>query len=60
MADVSTAGDLDDTSSVLIDLPRVTNVVRNLDVGYFWMMANCATSAAYVCDLRLLLYLCHP
>jgi len=33
---------------VLIDLPHVTSVVRNLNVGYFWMMVNCATSAAYV------------
>lgn len=48
MADVSTTGDLDGASSVLIDLPRVTSVVRNLDVGYLWMMLNCATSAAYV------------
>lgn len=48
MADASTTGDLDGASSVLIDLPRVTSVVRNLNVGYFWMMVNCATSAAYV------------
>ena len=48
MADVSTTGDLDGASSVLIDLPQVTSVVRNLNVGYLWMMANCATSAAYV------------
>lgn len=48
MADVSTTGDLDGATSVLIDLPRVTSVMRNLDVGYIWMMLNCATSAAYV------------
>lgn len=48
MADVSTAGDLEGANSMSIDLPRVTNVVRNLDVGYLWMMLNCATSAAYV------------
>lgn len=52
MADVSTTGDLDGASSVLIDLPRVTSVVRNLDVGYLWMMLNCATSAAYVLAMR--------
>ena len=54
MADVSTTGDLDGASSVLIDLPRVTSVVRNLDVGYLWMMLNCATSAAYVFPVLLL------
>lgn len=48
MADMSTSGDLDGPTSVLIDLPKVTSVMRNLDVGYFWMMLNCATSAAYV------------
>lgn len=48
MTDMSTAGDLDGPTSVLIDLPQVTSVVSNLDVGYLWMMLNCATSAAYV------------
>jgi hypothetical protein len=48
MTDASTTGDLDGASSVLIDLPQVTNVMRNLNVGYFWMMVNCATTAAYV------------
>ena len=48
MTDASTTGDLDGASSVLIDLPRVTSAVRNLNVGYFWMMVNCATTAAYV------------
>ena len=48
MADASTTGDLEGTDSVLIDLPQVTSVMRNLDVGYLWMMLNCVTSAAYV------------
>ena len=48
MADLSTTGDLDGADSVLVDLPRVTGVIRDLNVGYFWMMVNCATSAAYV------------
>jgi len=48
MADLPTTGNLDDASSVLTDLPKVTSVVRNLNVGYFWMMVNCATTAAYV------------
>jgi len=51
-ADASTTGDLEGASSVLIDLPHVTSVVRNLNVGYFWMMVNCATSAAYVLAMR--------
>jgi len=52
MADVSTTGDLDGASSVLADLPRVTSAMRNLNIGYFWMMLNCATSAAYVLAMR--------
>ena len=48
MADMSTSGDLDGPTSVLIDLPQVTSVMKNLDIGYFWMMFNCFTSAAYV------------
>lgn len=48
MTDASTTGDLDGASSVLVDLPQVTSIVRNLNIGYFWMMVNCATTAAYV------------
>jgi len=51
-ADMTTPGDLDGPSSVLIDLPQVTSAVRNMDVGYLWMMLNCATSAAYVLSMR--------
>lgn len=29
-------------------LNSVTSVVATLNVGYFWMFANCLTSAAYV------------
>lgn len=29
-------------------LERVTGVVSRLNVGYFWMLVNCLTSAAYV------------
>lgn len=29
-------------------LDSVTSVVATLNVGYFWMFANCLTSAAYV------------
>jgi len=31
---------------------RVTSVVRELNVGYFWMLVNCITSAAYVLAMR--------
>lgn len=33
-------------------LTSVTNVVSTLNVGYFWMFANCFTSAAYVLGMR--------
>lgn len=29
-------------------LATVKGVVSNMNVGYFWMLVNCATSAAYV------------
>src|SRR5258706_11767951 len=29
-------------------LTAVSSVVQSLNVGYFWMLANCITSAAYV------------
>ncbi|KAF8196679.1 hypothetical protein K438DRAFT_1825386 [Mycena galopus ATCC 62051] len=30
----------------------VKGVVQNLNVGYFWMLVNCLTSAAYVLSMR--------
>ncbi|KAJ7355526.1 hypothetical protein DFH08DRAFT_852702 [Mycena albidolilacea] len=30
----------------------VKDVVHNLNVGYFWMLVNCLTSAAYVLSMR--------
>ncbi|KAF7370811.1 UDP-galactose transporter [Mycena sanguinolenta] len=30
----------------------VKDVVQNLNVGYFWMLVNCLTSAAYVLSMR--------
>ena len=27
---------------------NVTGIVRNLNIGYFWMLVNCLASAAYV------------
>ncbi|KAI0704369.1 UDP-galactose transporter [Cytidiella melzeri] len=31
---------------------NITGVVRNLNVGYFWMLLNCLASAAYVLAMR--------
>jgi hypothetical protein len=31
-----------------ITLSQVSNIIPNLNIGYLWMMTNCATSAAYV------------
>lgn len=28
----------------------VKDVVQKLNIGYFWMLVNCLTSAAYVSD----------
>jgi len=33
-------------------LNSVTSVIATLNVGYFWMFANCLTSAAYVLAMR--------
>ncbi|KAI0924050.1 GDP-mannose transporter into the lumen of the Golgi [Taiwanofungus camphoratus] len=33
-------------------LATVKGVVSNMNVGYFWMLVNCATSAAYVLSMR--------
>jgi hypothetical protein len=32
----------------LASLQAVSGIARNLNVGYLWMLANCATSATYV------------
>jgi len=33
-------------------LQAVTGAVRHLNIGYFWMLVNCLTSAAYVLTMR--------
>ncbi|KAJ6591830.1 hypothetical protein DFH09DRAFT_1025859 [Mycena vulgaris] len=33
-------------------LQAVKGVVHNLNIGYFWMLVNCLTSAAYVLSMR--------
>ncbi|KZT27764.1 UDP-galactose transporter [Neolentinus lepideus HHB14362 ss-1] len=36
----------------LAGLSDVTNIARTLNIGYFWMLFNCVTSAAYVLSMR--------
>jgi hypothetical protein len=36
------------TGVSLNDLQNLAGAVRGLNVGYFWMLVNCLTSAAYV------------
>lgn len=38
-----------DYSGVTVDV--VTGVIKQLNVGYFWMLLNCLASAAYVSSL---------
>lgn len=35
----------------LDSLRSMTGAVQQLNIGYFWMLVNCLTSAAYVSDL---------
>jgi len=55
-ADVSSAfGDALPATSTgvsLGSLRAVTGIVHNLNIGYFWMLVNCMTSAAYVLAMR--------
>jgi hypothetical protein len=46
----SVAGSLPGTSTgvSLSALQTLAGTVRGLNVGYFWMLVNCLTSAAYV------------
>ncbi|KAL0067144.1 GDP-mannose transporter into the lumen of the Golgi [Marasmius tenuissimus] len=36
----------------LTSLQDVTDVMHKLNIGYFWMLVNCLTSAAYVLTMR--------
>ncbi|KAI0741450.1 UDP-galactose transporter [Daedaleopsis nitida] len=51
ISDALTAGD-PAVAEALSGLSSVTGVVTKLNVGYFWMFMNCATSAAYVLTMR--------
>ncbi|KAI0060927.1 UDP-galactose transporter [Artomyces pyxidatus] len=52
-SDVSTAvGDAPADAAASGALGSVTGVVHSLNVGYFWMLANCIVSAAYVLAMR--------
>ena len=35
-----------------IGLELVSNVVKKLHIGYFWMLFNCLASAGYACLFR--------
>ena len=48
ISDALTAGDPAVVEAVGGGLSSVPGVVSKLNVGYFWMFMNCATSAAYV------------
>lgn len=49
-ADINNALTASDPAATgaLSGLSNVTGIVSQLNVGYFWMFTNCATSAAYV------------
>ncbi|RPD64334.1 UDP-galactose transporter [Lentinus tigrinus ALCF2SS1-7] len=54
-ADISealTVGDPAVAEAAASGMASVTGVVSKLNVGYFWMFMNCATSAAYVLTMR--------
>lgn len=47
------SGSLPAVSTVsLNELQNLAGAVRGLNVGYFWMLVNCLTSAAYVLSMR--------
>ncbi|TBU30717.1 hypothetical protein BD309DRAFT_947967 [Dichomitus squalens] len=47
-----TASDPASTAGAIAGLSSVGGIVRQLNVGYFWMFLNCGTSAAYVLTMR--------
>jgi len=52
---VAAASDMSNATTVsedMIRLPQVSGMLQNLNMGYVWMMINCATSAAYVLAMR--------
>lgn len=52
ISDALTAGDPAVAEGTAWSLDMVSDVVTNLNVGYFWMLVNCLTSAAYVLAMR--------
>lgn len=48
ISDALTAGDPAVLESAGWGLAAVSGVVSKVNIGYFWMMVNCFTSAAYV------------
>ncbi|KAI0788824.1 GDP-mannose transporter [Abortiporus biennis] len=52
IGDALAAGDPAVTEGASWGLHTVTGVVSKLNIGYFWMLVNCLTSAAYVLAMR--------
>ncbi|KAH8093741.1 UDP-galactose transporter [Cristinia sonorae] len=52
IGDALAAGDPAVAEGVSWSLSSVTDVISKLNVGYFWMLTNCLTSAAYVLTMR--------
>ncbi|KAI0080170.1 UDP-galactose transporter [Panus rudis PR-1116 ss-1] len=56
-ADINDALTVDMSDPAVVEatawgLDKVTGIVSKLNVGYFWMLVNCLTSAAYVLTMR--------
>ena len=47
VGDALAAGDPAVAEGAAWALQTVTNVISQLNIGYFWMLVNCLTSAAY-------------
>jgi len=52
VGDALAAGDPAVAEGVAWGLSSVTKVLSKLNIGYFWMLINCLTSAAYVLTMR--------
>ncbi|KAH9946523.1 UDP-galactose transporter [Amylocystis lapponica] len=53
ISDALAAGDPAVAESMALgSLDKVKDIVSSLNVGYFWMLINCGTSAAYVLAMR--------
>ncbi|PFH51878.1 hypothetical protein AMATHDRAFT_58081 [Amanita thiersii Skay4041] len=51
-SDISIASSRSLPATTIDSLHAVGNTVKGLNIGYFWMLLNCLTSAAYVLTMR--------